>query len=524
MNYTFNQIVNSQKPQCKLYPIYKKVLEDTNFLADTTSFKIRWWYIENKITSNVLCNCGCGKPLKNPIKTKFLQGHSNKDDAIKKIKENSIVEKYGVTNVSQINGVKTKKRATMQKNHGCNTPFDRKFVSAVWKDTLGVDNPSKLESVRQKIRDKSLKLRESDIEKRTVAFLNSFFDNKILQGRLIDIKPLFTKESYKGVDTVYPFECLQCHNVFYSNLDDGKFIKCNYCHPKDSKSHIEKEVLVYCRNFFSGIIENDRSVISPHELDIYIPDKHIAIEINGLYWHTEKCGKNKLYHLSKTERCIDRGVRSIHILEDEWLDKQDICKARLKNIFGKVERRIYARKCVVNEISSSIKNRFLHKYHIQGSDKSNIHLGLFYHNRLISVMTFSKLRHSLGYTSSVDDVWELSRYCSIFHFNVVGGAGKLLKWFETNYSPKTIISYADRRWSNGGLYGKLGFVFDKFTEPNYWYVINNKRHHRFNFQKHLLKDKLVSYNEQLSEKDNMENNGYSRLWDCGHYKFVKRFY
>ena len=50
----------------------------------------------------------------------------------------------------------------------------------------------------------------------------------------------------------------------------------------------------------------------------------------------------------------------------------------------KVEQEhIYARKCIIKEISIIDKNEFLNKYHIQGEDKSKVKLGLFYANELV---------------------------------------------------------------------------------------------------------------------------------------------
>ena len=524
MEYSFNQIVNSKNTKCKLHKIYKNIIETTNFLGESISFKIRWWYFQNNIKESVKCLCGCGLPLKNPIKTKYLQGHSNRSDEVKANKEKSVMKNYGVANISQIEDVKAKKKETMLKNHGCETPFDRDFIVPIWIEKYGVDNPSKLQNVKDKISEHAIKYQKENLEQRTQSFLNNFFDGKIMSDRLSNVKPLFTKEQYKGVNVVYPFECLTCGNTIHSNLDDGKDVRCFNCNPNPSKSILESEILTFCKKFYPNLVENDRQIIQPLELDIYIPDIKTAIEVNGIYWHTEQYGKNKTYHLNKTEKCSDKDVRIIHIFEDELVEKPEICKARLKHIFGKIHRNVYARKCVIEPISPKLKGKFLAKYHIQGNDKCKISLGLFYKSRLVSVMTFSSLRSSLGYKETKENVWELSRYCSIFNFNVVGGAGKLLKHFENTYNPKTVISYADRRWSNGNLYSKIGFIFDKFTEPNYWYVKNDRRYHRFNFQKHLLSEKLSNFDSNLSEKDNMNNNGYHRIWDCGHCKFIKNYY
>ena len=152
-----------------------------------------------------------------------------------------------------------------------------------------------------------------------------------------------------------------------------------------------------------------------------------------------QAGKDKNYHLNKTIECEKVGYRLIHIFEHEWVNKQKIIKAKLKSLFGVEQTRIYARKCIIKEISTDIKNEFLNTYHIQGEDKSKVKLGLFYEEKLVAVMTFGKPRFNKNYE------YELIRYATSKH--VIGGAGKLLKYFERNYKPKSIITYSDRRFS-----------------------------------------------------------------------------
>ena len=254
----------------------------------------------------------------------------------------------------------------------------------------------------------------------------------------------------------------------------------------------------------------------------YIPNKKLAIEYNGLYWHSELNNTNKNYHLNKTKLCENKDIRLIHIFEDEWNNKQQIVKNRLKYILKLIPYKIFARKCIIKEINSQLKDKFLNKYHIQGTDKSNIRLGAFYKNRLVAVMTFGKRRIALG-SKNKNNFYELIRFCTISNFNIIGIAGKLLKYFKNKYKPKNIISYADRRWSQGNLYKQLGFKLDHISPPNYWYIKNGIRIHRFNFRKNVLKDKLNIFDMELSEWENMKNNDYDRIWDCGNYVFIKNY-
>jgi hypothetical protein len=295
---------------------------------------------------------------------------------------------------------------------------------------------------------------------------------------------------------------------------------CPYC----VSTGFQREIVEYIKTIYDGsIFYNTRAIIAPRELDIYLPSKRIAIECNGNYWHSTAIINDKQYHLKKTNECRSKNIQLIHIFEDEWKDKhkQSIVKARLKHIITNDMKRIYARKCVVREIDIKTKGKFLNKYHLQGNDRAKVKLGLFYKNRLVAVMTFCKARFSKKYE------WELSRYATIANFTIVGGAGKLLKYFERNYNPTSLVTYADRRWSTGNLYSKLGFTFSHNSSPNYFYV-NRKtdnllRESRHNYQKHKLSNKLNIFDSSKSEVHNMLLNGYYQIFDSGNMIFYKKY-
>lgn len=279
----------------------------------------------------------------------------------------------------------------------------------------------------------------------------------------------------------------------------------------------QKEIEEFITNELNlEVLVNNKKRLRGIEIDLYIPSLDIGIEYNGLYWHSEKMGKTKNYHQLKTILSEGEGVRLIHIFEDEWNNKKEIVKNRLRYILGRSNNKIYARKCNTREISSGEKKDYLKNNHIQGNDSSTIKLGLFYLDILVGVMTFSKPRKSLGYNKTDDNVYELVRFASS---GVVGGADKLLKYFIRLYNPDKIISYADRRWSQGDLYIKLGFDFIGETKPNYWYTKSYKtREHRFKYRKDILVSQ--GFDSNKTEFQIMEELGYGRIWDCGSLKYV----
>jgi hypothetical protein len=225
-----------------------------------------------------------------------------------------------------------------------------------------------------------------------------------------------------------------------------------------------------------------------------------------LYWHSEE-KRSKTYHLDKTNFFKEKGIRIIHIWEDDWLYKQDIIKSQIKNMLLKIDRKIYARNCKI-VILKNVSN-FLEKNHIQGKDKSNLKLGLLYNNELVSVMTFNHLE---GRNKMSNNEWNLSRFCNLLDTNVIGGASKLLNYFIKNFNPKRIISYADKDWSIGNLYFKLNFNLKYETKPDYKYIIDGKRKHKQNFKKKNL-------NVNISESSHMSLLGIKKIYDCGKMKF-----
>lgn len=315
--------------------------------------------------------------------------------------------------------------------------------------------------------------------------------------------------------------CKKCNHEFTLTrqcFTESKFSPewCNTCFPltPSYRSKSEIELYEYVLSLTSDAISNHRQLIGRQEVDIYIPRLNLAIEFNGLYWHSEdglaKTGKSKTSDYEKMQALRKKGIRYIGIFEDEWINNQEIVKSRLANILGKSTRTVYARKCSVKEISSKESGKFCRENHIQGAGRSNVRYGMFYNNELVSVMTFSKTNLS----RRIKD-WEINRFCHKLGIRVVGGASKIFKRFITDHNPKSIISYADSRWSEGDLYGVLGFDFVKQTVPNYWYVYpgTTKRIHRFALRKTNTDDKLKT------EKTLRKEQNYLVIYDCGSTKW-----
>ena len=265
--------------------------------------------------------------------------------------------------------------------------------------------------------------------------------------------------------------------------------------------------------------QRNREILRNREIDIYIPSLKLGIEYNGLRWHSEEFGKDHRYHLDKLNKCNDQGIKLIHIFEDEWINHRKICESKLKQICGlNTNPKIYARKCEIREIPKKTEvYEFLDKNHIQERTGFTIALGTYYNNELVGVMTFKKEKE--GY-------WDLNRFATDINHQCIGIGGKLFKYFTRNYPFIEIKSFADRRWTTdpvNNLYTKLGFEFDSYVPPSYWYYKDGEiaRHHKFGFRKQIL-HKRYGLPLDLKESEMAERLGYVRIWDCGLIKYVYR--
>lgn len=297
---------------------------------------------------------------------------------------------------------------------------------------------------------------------------------------------------------------------------------------KLSRSKYEDELVNLFKEWNVGVEINNKNRIKT-DLDLFIPEFNIAIEFNGLYWHSEYAGgKTEHYHLNKTKLCEQNNIHLIHIFEDEWVNKREIIISRLKNLVNKNENVIYARKCKIEEIDYKTTSQFINENHLQGSlTSAKVNLGLYYNDVLVSVMTFGKPRKATGNNPNTVNSWELQRFCNKLNYSVIGAASKLFKYFERIYKPMYLFSYADRRWTTtikNSLYDNLGLTLTSKGSPNYWYLVEPmKRHHRFNFTKAAIIKKFKNADSNKSEWMNMIDLGFDRIWDCGSLKYEKYY-
>lgn len=273
-------------------------------------------------------------------------------------------------------------------------------------------------------------------------------------------------------DTKVHFKCNRCgrEDEFVRAVIDRMsknrdFTICHFCNDCRFVSSPERAIRNFIYSFYDGpIVCGDRKLLCGKELDLLFPDKKLAIEFDGLYWHNDKV-VNKNYHIAKTNACEKRGYNLIHIFENEWHEKQEIVKSKIKEIFNSNEN-IPVEKCEAREISYKISEDFLNSNDIFGSCNSEWQYGLFYENELVSVMSFGNCNAN---------ECELLRFANKLNICVIGGEEKLFSHFAIDHKDITkITSFENRRWHKNGFYEKLNFIKVGVTPISKFCIMNRK--------------------------------------------------
>lgn len=299
--------------------------------------------------------------------------------------------------------------------------------------------------------------------------------------------------------------------VLGANLRNGSTKSCG-CLAEEYSSIAEQEVA----SLFPGAKRCVRDIIPPFELDIYIPEKKLAVEFNGSYWHGDNL-KESTYHQKKSRACIDKGIRLIHIFEYEWND--EVTREKLKGLLGLKQRRtIYARNTIVGKVSIEQTNKFLDTYHLQNHCSGvEVSIGLADKStgEILGLMTFGKPR----FDNSIQ--YELLRMCWRDDVNVVGGKEKIFNTFIECAKPESIISYCNIGKFSGKSYFDLGFKYERLTEPNYVWCKDNDIKTRYQTMKKDLVRKGLG-NKTETESEIMRRLGYHKIYDSGNAVYVWR--
>ena len=315
-----------------------------------------------------------------------------------------------------------------------------------------------------------------------------------------------------GIKNVVTFVCTDCGEEC-EQTPDGHFTgrePCRTCYPAGT-SGLEGELAAFVEAVAQErglkVERNRRGLLAKSnlEVDIYLPDLKLAIEFNGMYFHSEAFNAPD-HHKVKRELCEAAGLRLLTVWEDDWLWRRPIVEEHLRHLLGASQQeRVFARKCEVREVAKPRGDDLLLAHHIQGPSTASVRLGLFKDEELVAVAYFRRTK---------DEIWELSRYAT--NKLVVGGASKLVAAFRRAHPSAELKTFADLDWSAGELYENTGWRFDGELEPDYSYLYKGERRHKFGFRKNRFReDPNLKFESGLSERELASLNKILRVYDSG---------
>lgn len=468
--------------------IYNDILEYCNKISDLP-FIQKIWHFTNYLDDYYYCKCG----NRTSFNRNWLDGYrkhcSSKcaqiDKYTKDKRKKTVLDKYNVDNVSKSSLVKDKIEKTNIEKWGVKSTFQNREVRNKWSknmlDKYGVDHFFKTDEF--KIKAKEYYLNKWGVEHQS----------------MVD-------EIQKRIRNT----CFDKYGVYtYLNTDHARSCIKHY-----NKSSYEIEIIDWIGSLNIECYSSKYGIIPNLTIDIWIPEYRIGIEFNGLYWHSE-IFKDKYYHQNKTLLCKNEGIHLIHIWEDDWIYKKDICKSIILNKLGLSLNKIPARKCIIKKITDNkIVSDFLNSNHIQGYTRFSDCYVLVHNDIIVSMMAF-------GWRSTNSKhEYELIRYCNILNTNVLGGASKLFNHFIKEYDIENITSYSDLSIFDGNLYKNLKFTEIKKDKilVNYWWVVNGVRRHRFNYNKQKLIK--LGYDRTKTEVEIMHELKHYRIFGCGQVKWI----
>jgi len=478
---------------------------ETNFLSTTTT-KQRLFHYLNNITSTQVCKCGT--PVKWNIKDNTYRRYcsskcAHTDESVKTKTEKTCLEKYGKkTNLITVSAKKNY-ATKMIKEFGVDNPFKSEKVQQSIKENnlkkYGVENLSKLDSVKAKINATHIE-RYGRLRECQTHFTDESYLLKYDKQALIELyKPgVSIKEIAEKLNVGHSQLCAQFKNL---GIEIHQTVG-------------QQQIYDFIKSIYSGdVIFNDRKILDGKEIDIFIPELNVGFEYDGIFWHSQDSAGKIDYHAKKDSLAQSKGIKLYHILDIEWKTMKELIESRISSIVG-TNKTIYGRKTTIKILERKIAHQFFNENHIQGNAGASIYVGLEFDGNIVAAMSFGKSRYN-----SIQ--FELIRFCNAKGLSVVGGASKLFKYAVKHLNATEIISFCDIRWGTGKVYDKLGFNHIRDNGPSYIYTNRYRTlESRIKYQKHKLEKLLPIFDKNISEWENMKNNGFDRYWNSGNAVYI----
>lgn len=431
---------------------------------------------------------------------------SQSKDVRKKI-EQACMDKYGVRVSSMAPEVIAKNKATTLQKYGVTTVFNipevrEKALSLAASDESCKKRSESLKAAYANFGDELAEKRWKKYAEESLPLVLKDIEHR---DKVVPLEQI----NWQGRKKEYKWRHLTCGREFDSHLYSDMFYACPHCKPRSKPQAKIKAILDKLGVFYR---ENDRTQIKPYEIDFWIPDHNLGIEVNGVYWHHDDTTSLPL--LKKTELVEETGAQLLHFWDFEINEKLSIIESILKSKLNLLDRKIYARKCTLVEVTNQEAQIFFQSNHLAGYAPAKINLGLVHDGELVALGSFSKNRFSK------EDANELVRFAVLKNTHVQGGLSKIIRRFKLGDS-KPLISFADRRISKGRGYRQIKFVESSITSPNYFYEGYGMRIPRYKAMKHKLPALLgLAFDANKTELENMASAGWIKCSDAGNYRFV----
>ncbi len=446
------------------------------------------------------------------------------------VHKSAMLEKYGVEHPMDSFEIRQRVVDTNLERYGVTNVFAAEEIKEKIKDTVieryGVEHVMQVPSVKAKYRNEKgeWKAFGTNIELRLQHRLQTI--TRTVQERLDEhgFELLFEPTGF-GYDQRHTVKHHTCGTVFSTALYSGHIPRCFTCEPKlHGTSKLQISVQEFISSLGIEIEVGNRKILGGKEIDIYIPSHGLGFEINGLYAHSELAYKHSgrmnkqasTQHLHKTQIAESKGIRLVHLFEDDIRDRWTVVQSMICSML-QLNGRIFARRCVVREVPANEARAFCDDNHLRRSARFTFAVGAYHRDELVACAVFGPPRYAKKHD------FELIRFCTKLNITVVGALSRIIKFFENKKRPVSLLSYADRSYSNGNAYLKCGFTLERTTSPNYWYFKDNEciRQHPTQLRKYKLKRLYSDLDMSKTEWELLRERGWNRIWDCGQLVFTK---
>lgn len=292
------------------------------------------------------------------------------------------------------------------------------------------------------------------------------------------------------------FKCSskRCNNIFREKICAVTSTNglCPDCRNR-TYSDAEKDLAEYIKNLGFNIVTNSKLTGNSQTFDIYVPERKLAIEYNGLYWHSERNGSGKDYHFDKLADCAKLGIRLIYIWDDLYTNHPRMVERYLRKELGVDKLKINFNECTIQYIDTDTATEFLEENSMLGYRTALSHLGMYYNGNIEGLLSFNMYNNG---------VCEIVQYSDIHY--IIGGLSGALKYILSKNNINTFYAVSDNTISNGKEFKDSGFEFIEALEPDYYLYSNGNR---------LLREEVSEY-EEYGEKS-------IRIYDAGKLKWRK---